>query len=90
MGKITGNIFWKASAERDLRKKVDRQYIPKILTALDALTENPFAAKCRKLKGSESSYRIRIGDYRVVYQVNTKDKTVVIIHIRHRREVYRG
>lgn len=82
-------ILWKASAEHDL-KKLDRQYIPKILTAVDALSENPFSAKCKKLKGSKSSYRIRIGDYRAVYQVNTQHKTIVIYHIRHRREAYRG
>ena len=84
------NILWKASAEHDLKRKVDRQYIPKILTAIDALSKNPFPAKCKKLKGAESSYRIRIGDYRVIYQVNTQHKTIVIYHIRHRREAYRG
>lgn len=86
---MTFNILWKASAERDL-KKLDRQSIPKILTAIEALSENPLSAKCRKLKGAESSYRIRIGDYRAVYQVNTQDKTIVIYHIRHRKEAYRG
>lgn len=82
------DILWKVSAEQDL-KRLGRQYIPKILTAIEALSENPFSARCKKLKGAESSYRIRIGDYRVVYQVNTKGKTVTIYHIRHRREAYR-
>ena len=82
------NVFWKASAEHDL-KKLDRQFIPKILTAIDALSENPLSAKCKKLRGAESSYRIRVGGYRVVYQVNTRDKTIVIYHIRHRKEAYR-
>lgn len=83
------NVLWKASAEHDL-KRLDRQYIPKILTAIEALSENPFSAKCRKLKGAKSSYRIRIGDYRVVYQVNIQDKTITIYHVRHRKEAYRG
>jgi len=85
---VSFNILWKTSAEQDL-KKLDRQYIPKILTAIEALSENPFPAQCRKLKGAESSYRIRIGDYRVVYQANTRGKTVTIYHVRHRREAYR-
>lgn len=79
MAGITLNILWKTSAEQDL-KKLDRQYIPKVLTAIEALSGNPFPAQCRKLKGAESSYRIRIGDYRVVYQANTQGKTVTIYH----------
>ncbi len=38
---------------------------------------------------AERVYRIRVGDYRVIYQVDTKTKIVIIYHVRHRREVYR-
>jgi len=64
-------IQWKHSAEKDLRG-IDRQYIARILEAIESLSENPFPPQHRKLHGSESSYRIRRGDYRVIYQVNLK------------------
>ncbi|MEA3421954.1 MAG: type II toxin-antitoxin system RelE/ParE family toxin [Acidobacteriota bacterium] len=81
-------ILWKKSAEHDLRK-IDHRYIPQILKAVEGLAKNPFLAKCRKLKGSESSYRIRIGDYRVIYQAYTRNNRVIVYHVRHRREAYR-
>ena len=43
-----------------------------------------------KLSGSERTYRLRIGDYRVIYEVEPEPQTVVIYHIRHRREAYRA
>ncbi len=80
-------VLWKSSAERDLRK-LDPQHIPRIIKAVEALADNPFPLQHRKLRGSERNYRIRVGDYRVVYQVDTRTKTVVIYHVRHRREAY--
>jgi len=44
---------------------------------------------CRKLYGSENAYRIRIGDYRVIYTVDDEVLVVAIERVRHRREVYR-
>ncbi|MGQ9571399.1 MAG: type II toxin-antitoxin system RelE family toxin [Thermodesulfovibrionales bacterium] len=59
-------IRWKHFAEKDL-KRIDRQYIPRSLEAVESLSNNPFLSQHRKLCGSESSYRIRIGEYRVVW-----------------------
>jgi mRNA interferase RelE/StbE len=56
----------KGSFENDLRK-IDRKFIPRILEAIESLSENPFPVQSRKMKGSESSYRLRVGDYRVIY-----------------------
>jgi mRNA interferase RelE/StbE len=81
-------VLWKRSAEHDIRK-IDHQYIPQILKAVEGLAKNPFPVKCRKLKGSGSSYRIRIGNYRVIYQVNTRNNQVIVYHVRHRRDAYR-
>jgi len=81
-------VEWKSSAEREL-KGIDRPVIPKIIEAVDLLTQNPFPPQSRKLLGVESSYRLRVGDYRVIYQVDASEKTVVIYHIRHRKEAYR-
>ncbi len=81
-------IQWKHSAEKDLRG-IDRQFISRILKAINSLTDNPFPSQHRKLQGSESSYRIRIGDYRVIYQVDIENKIIVIYHVRHRKDIYR-
>ena len=81
-------IQWKRSAERDLRN-IDPQQIPGIIRSVESLADNPFPAQCRKLRGSERDYRIRVGDYRVIYRVDTKAKVVIIYHVRHRREAYR-
>jgi mRNA interferase RelE/StbE len=82
------SVHWKTSAAHDL-KKLDRQFVSQILSAIEALSENPFPAKCRKLRGSGSSYRVRVGDYRVVYQVDTQGKDVTVFHVRHRKDAYR-
>ena len=44
---------------------------------------------CKKLKGSLQTYRIRIGDYRVVYEVESKTLVVIILRVRHQKEVYK-
>lgn len=78
----------KGSLEHDLRK-IDRQHIPRILDAIKSLTENPFSIQSRKMQDSESSYRLRVGDYRVIYQVDTENKIVTICHVRHRKDAYK-
>ena len=80
-------IYWKTSAERDLRK-IDRQYIPRIIKAAGRLAADPFPPKVKKLKDSSSTYRIRIGDIRVIYQVDSKAKEITIYYIRHRKDAY--
>jgi mRNA interferase RelE/StbE len=78
----------KRSLEHDLGK-IDRQFIPKILDSIESLSENPFPIQSRKMKGSESSYRLRVGDYRVIYQVNTVEKVITVYHVRHRKDAYK-
>ncbi|MBU2591574.1 MAG: type II toxin-antitoxin system RelE/ParE family toxin [Nitrospinota bacterium] len=78
----------KGSLGHDLRK-IDKQFIPKILEAIESLSENPFPVQSKKLKGAESSYRLRVGDYRVIYQVDALNQTVTIYHARHRKDVYK-
>jgi mRNA interferase RelE/StbE len=61
----------------------------KIFRAIELLAHQPRPAGCRKLKGErEAFWRIRCGDYRIVYLVNDKLKTIDIRKIRHRREIY--
>ncbi len=80
----------KGSAQRDLYK-LDRPIIPRVTRAIEALSVNPFPPNIVKLRDTENMYRLRVGDYRVVYEVNTntQSKTVIIHYIRHRKDVYR-
>ncbi len=85
---VSFEIQWKRSAERDLRN-IDKQYIPRIVKTIESLAANPFPFQYCKLRGTERLYRIRVGDYRVIYQVDNEAKIVIIYYIRHRREAYR-
>lgn len=64
----------------------------KVLEAVAFLAQNPLSQllKFKKLKGADSLYRIRIGDYRVVYEVRKEVLLVIVIKIGHRKEVYRN
>ena len=80
-------VSLKKSVEKDFRK-IDKTEVPKILGAIEALTEDPFPMGSRKLVGSNFTYRIRVGDYRVVYFVSTQAQEIVIQRVGHRKEVY--
>jgi mRNA interferase RelE/StbE len=61
----------------------------RILSKIQALQDDPRPAGCVKLRGFEAEYRIRIGDYRVRYEITDLDRTVVILHCAHRKDIYR-
>ena len=82
------SIKWKQSAQREL-KKLGKDIILKILDRVQSLAENPHPGGSRKLKGSEHTYRIRVGEYRVVYTIRNTVLTIEIIRVGHRREIYR-
>ena len=81
-------IEWKKSTRKDLRK-LPSATVDKIIEAVEGLALNPFPHGVEKLSGSEHAYRIRLGDYRVVYEVVAESKLVEIQRIRHRKDVYR-
>ena len=81
-------IEWKKSTRKDLRK-LPANVTGRIIEAVDGLAENPFPHGVEKLSGSEHAYRIRLGDYRIVYEVVTESKLVEIQRVRHRKDVYR-
>ncbi len=76
------------SATKDLRG-IDRKWIPRIVAEIADLADDPRPDGCKKLVGSEHTYRIRIGDYRVIYDIQDEILVVLIVRIRHRRDVYR-
>lgn len=77
------------SARKDF-EKLPARIRERIVEALTVLSLNPYSEllKVKKLKGAEL-FRIRLGDYRVVYEVRKKQLVVVVIKVGHRSEVYR-
>lgn len=76
------------AAEKDLRRLPARLH-NRIISALQALAEEPRPVGCRKLTGSDRDWRIRVGDYRIVYEIDDSATEVRVNRVRHRREVYR-
>lgn len=81
-------IEFARSATKDLRG-IDRQWIPRILAAVEALADDPRPVGCKKLARSEHTFRIRVGDYRVIYDIQGAALVVCVVRVRHRRDVYR-
>ncbi len=81
-------VFLERGAEKDLRR-LSQSLHDRIVRAINALSRNPRPPGCRKLTGSENDWRIRVGDYRVIYEIADADHIVRVNRVRHRREVYR-
>ena len=75
------------SAEKELRR-IDGRYIPRIFAAVESLAEEPRPTGCKKLSGSDHTYRIRIGTYRVIYDIQESRLLVLVIKIGHRKDAY--
>lgn len=84
---VSYSIVWKRSAQKEL-KSLDRAVIPKILAAVAALASNPYPAGVKKLIGSTHTYRIPVGDYRIVYTVIAQELVIDVIRVGHRKEIY--
>lgn len=69
--------------------KLPRQEQRRIQQKIDALAVEPRPANCTKLSGTTDSYRVRSGDYRIVYTVRDTVQVVSVLRIAHRRDVYR-
>jgi len=68
---------------------MERSLAHRILSKIEELTTEPRPAGCRKLQGRSGLWRLRVGDYRVVYSVDDQQKLVDVVAVRHRREAYR-
>ncbi|MEK6777526.1 MAG: type II toxin-antitoxin system RelE/ParE family toxin [bacterium] len=61
----------------------------RILSKIDALATNPRPIGCKKLQGPTRLWRLRVGDYRIVYDIDDRNRIVDIVVVRHRRDVYK-
>jgi mRNA interferase RelE/StbE len=81
-------VLLERSAERDLGRLSSKVH-DRVIAALQELAANPRPPGCRKLLGSKNDWRIRVGDYRVIYEFADSVREVRVNRVRHRREVYR-
>ena len=81
-------VLLERGVEKDLRRLPESIH-ERVVRAVNALSRNPRPPGCRKLTGSENDWRIRVGDYRVIYEIAAAKRIVHVNRVRHRREVYR-
>jgi mRNA interferase RelE/StbE len=81
-------LYIERHAEKDLNK-LPPQLFSQIAVKIKELASDPHPQGSTKIKGSRKDWRLRIGDYRVLYEINNVIKTITIMRIKHRREVYR-
>jgi mRNA interferase RelE/StbE len=76
-----------ASAVKELNA-LPANIVARIMPRMEALAQDPRPRGCKKLRGGDKEWRIRIGNYRVVYEIDDADKTIDVTRIAHRREAY--
>ena len=81
-------VVFKPSVEKDLRS-LPKQTIAHIFERIEQLKDEPFPRQSIKLAGAEYLYRLRVGDYKIIYSIAQGEKQIIIHYVRHRRDVYR-
>ena len=84
---LTYNVIVRSSAEKELRK-IPKPDLARILKRIHSLADNPTPQGSIKLE-DEECYRVRQGDWRILYEIDHASKTVSVFKVGHRREVYR-
>lgn len=83
------SILFKRSAEKEFRA-LPKNDLRKVIEKIQKMQDNPRPHGSELLTGAECFFRIRQGDYRVVYEINDDSKEITIIKVAHRGEVYRS
>jgi mRNA interferase RelE/StbE len=81
-------VSLESHARRDLRR-LPESVLSRVLRAIAQLAMNPRPEGCRKIVGSTSDWRLRVGSYRVIYEIDDAARAVRIMYVRHRRDAYR-
>jgi len=81
-------LLFKQSVAKDLRE-LPRQDLERILECIEALAEDSRPPGCEKLSGQGDRYRVRQGQYRIIYSIHDGTLTVMVVKVGHRRDVYR-
>jgi mRNA interferase RelE/StbE len=83
------SVEFRPSARKDIQR-LPNDVFRRVQRRIDALAGNPRPPKCVKLAGHTSLYRLRVGDWRVVYAVDDRRQLATVTVVAHRRESYRG
>lgn len=83
-------VLLEKSAARFLLRLRDAKLKSRLDEAIESLADDPRPPGCRKLAGITDRYRVRVGNYRIVYRIDDGKVTVLVLLIGHRREVYDG
>ena len=89
---IPFTVFVSSAAKRDLKrikKTVARELLLRLDERIQSLENDPRPAGCEPYQGMVGAYRIRVGDYRIIYAVDDSDRVVKIGRVRDRKDVYR-
>lgn len=78
----------KPPAEKDIRDLPD-SIRKRIMQAIMALRDDPSPRQAQKLQGQDHHYRLRVGDYRILYEFGAEQQVITIYRVKHRREAYR-
>lgn len=81
------SIKFKSSAAKEL-KKLPLELQHRIANKIEKLVEDPRPSGVIKLKGNDNLYRCRVGEYRIVYDINDSMQKIVVTRVRHRKDVY--
>jgi len=82
------SISYRPTAAKTLRK-LDKPIARRLVSEIGQLAYDPRPKGCSQLAGGEGEYRIRVGDYRIVYDVNDVEVVVLVLRVGHRRDIYR-
>jgi mRNA interferase RelE/StbE len=85
---MTHSVRLSAAAQRDL-DRLDTVMTERVLRRIESLAANPRPHGVEKMAGPDDLYRVRAGDWRIIYQIADRALTVLVVKIGHRREVYR-
>ncbi len=81
-------IYLERTAEKDLRK-LDKTIFKRIIIRIKELSKNPHPRGCKKIVGSQNDWRIRIGEYRIIYEIDESSKKIMVMRVKPRGSVYR-
>jgi mRNA interferase RelE/StbE len=81
-------VYLEHAAEKDL-KKLPGETFQRIITHIKSLAATPRPPGSRKITGTKNDWRIRVGDYRIIYEVDDNRRVVKVMRVRDRREAYR-
>lgn len=80
-------VFVKPAAQRQL-KKLTLAVQKDLIALIESLSDEPRPSGCKKLKQRQNQYRVRLGDYRIIYSIEDMSLIVRVIKVGHRRDIY--